>query len=294
MTPFTGTGVAIVTPFKKDKKIDYDALGGIVNRCIEGKVDYIVVLGTTGESVTLSREEKKRVIRYVVETVAGRVPIVVGIGGNETEKIVNTIKQTDFTGISGLLSVTPYYNKPSQAGLIKHYKTIAGKSPVPVILYNVPSRTGVNMLAETTLALAHEAKNIVAVKEASGNMAQVMKLVKDRPDDFAVISGDDAISLPFVALGGHGVISVAANAFPKQVSTLIREASANNYPAAQTIQYKMLDLFDALFIDGNPSGIKAALHILGLAQNILRLPLVPVSQKTYEQLEFLIKKQLTT
>ncbi len=287
---FTGTGVAVVTPFKKDKKIDYDALGRIVGRCIDGQIDYIVVLGTTGEAVTLSRDEKKHVVQYVKETVAGRIPIVIGIGGNETEKVVNTIKQTDFNGISGLLSVTPYYNKPSQAGLIKHYKAVAGKSPVPVILYNVPSRTGVNMMAETTLTLAREVENIVAIKESSGIMMQVMEIVKNRPDNFSVISGDDAIALPMMSLGGQGVISVAANAFPKQISTIIREAAGGNYPAAQAAHYEMLELFEALFVEGNPSGIKAALTVCGLSQNVLRLPLVPVSQKTYERLEFLIKK----
>jgi 4-hydroxy-tetrahydrodipicolinate synthase len=286
---FTGTGVALVTPFKKDRKIDYDALGRIVNHCIQGEADYVVVLGTTGEAVTLSRDEKKRVVQYVINAAAGRVPVVIGIGGNETEKVVNTIKQTDFTGISGLLSVTPYYNKPSQAGLIKHYKAIADKSPVPVILYNVPGRTGINMTAETTLALAGEANNIVAVKEASGSMIQMMEIIKGRPPGFAVISGDDAISLPLMAMGGHGVISVAANAFPKEISAIIRESMSGNYTAAQTAHYEMLDMFSALFVEGNPSGIKAALDILGLAQNILRLPLTPVSQKTYDRTASLIK-----
>lgn len=286
---FTGTGVALVTPFKKDRKIDYDALGRIVNHCIQGQVDYVVALGTTGEAVTLSRDEKKRVVQYVIGAAAGRVPVVIGIGGNETEKVVNTIKQTDFTGISGLLSVTPYYNKPSQAGLIKHYKAIADKSPVPVILYNVPGRTGINMTAETTLALAGEANNIVAVKEASGSMIQMMEIIKGRPPGFAVISGDDAISLPLMAMGGHGVISVAANAFPKEISAIIRESMSGNYTAAQTVHYAMLDMFGALFVEGNPSGIKAALDILGLAQNILRLPLTPVSQKTYDKTASLIK-----
>ncbi len=287
---FKGTGVAIVTPFKKDKKIDFDALGNIVNHCIDGQTDYIVVLGTTGEAVTLSRDEKKHVVRYVIDAVAGRVQVVIGIGGNETEKVVNTIKQTDFSGISGLLSVTPYYNKPSQAGLIKHYKAIAAKSPVPVILYNVPSRTGVNMTAETTLTLANEVENIVAIKEASGIMNQIMEIIRDRPCHFAVISGDDLLSLPLISLGGNGVISVAANAFPKQMSTIIREALANNYTMAQSVHYEMLEIFGGLSVEGNPSGIKAALEICGLAQNVLRLPLTSVSQKTYEKLEFLIKK----
>ena len=287
---FTGTGVAIITPFKKDKKIDFDALGQIVNHCIDGWVDYIVVLGTTGESVTLSRDEKKRVIRFVVDVADGRVPIVVGIGGNETDKVVNTIKQTDFAGISGVLSVTPYYNKPTQPGLIKHYKSIAEKSPVPVILYNVPGRTGVNMTAETTLILANEVENITGIKEASGSIQQIMKIIKDRPADFAVISGDDMLALPLMGIGGHGLISVAANAFPKQISTIVIEAKAKNYEAARSAHYEIMELIEALFIDGNPSGIKAVLDVLGICQNVLRLPLVPVSQKTYERIEFLVKK----
>ena len=287
---FTGTGVAIVTPFKNDRTVDFDALSRIVNHCIDGRVDYIVVLGTTGEAVTLSDKEKAEVARCVVDTAAGRVRIVIGVAGNDTEKVVDSIKHTDFNGISGLLSVTPYYNRPAQTGLIEHYKAVAGASPVPVIMYNVPSRTGVNMTAETTLTLAHEVGNIVAIKEASGVLVQMMQIIRDRPDNFSLISGDDAISLPMVALGGQGVISVAANAFPKEMSTIIRESLANNYQTAQTTQYAMLDLFETLFVEGNPSGIKAALGILGLSQNVLRLPLVPVSQKTYDKLASLIHK----
>ncbi len=290
---FTGTGVAIVTPFKKDKKVDYDALSNIVNHCIDGQVDYIVVLGTTGEAVTLSSDEKKSVARCVVDATAARVPVVIGIGGNETGKLIDTIKHTDFAGISGLLSVTPYYNKPAQAGLIEHYKAVAAASPVPVILYNVPGRTGVNMTAETVLTLAHEVDNIVAIKEASGIMLQIMEIIQGRPSDFSVISGDDVISLPLMAVGGQGVISVVANAFPRQISAIIRESAANHYTAAQSTHYRMLDLFQAMFAEGNPSGIKAALNILGLAQNELRLPLVPVSQKNYERLEHLIGKLKT-
>ena len=287
---FTGTGVAIVTPFKEDRAIDFDALRRIVNHCIDGQVDYIVVLGTTGESMTLNDKEKADVARCVVDASSGRVPIVIGVGGNDTAKVVNTMKHTNFDGISGLLSATPYYNRPVQAGLIEHYKAVAAASPVPVILYNVPSRTGIHMTAETTLTLAHEVGNIVAIKEASGILAQLMQIIRDRPDNFSVISGDDAISLPLAALGGQGVISVAANAFPKEISTIIRESLANNYQAARTTQYAMLGLFEALFVEGNPSGIKAALNILGLSQNVLRLPLVPVSKKTYDQLESLIQK----
>jgi len=282
--------VAIVTPFKNDMTVDFDALQRIVEHCIVGQVDYIVVLGTTGESVTLNAAEKADVARCVVDAVARRVPVVIGVGGNDTAKIIEAVKHTNFNGISGLLSQTPYYNKPAQSGLIEHFKAVAAASPVPVILYNVPGRTGVNMTAETTLTLAHEVENIAAIKEASGMMAQIMQIIKDRPENFSVISGDDAISLPLMALGGQGVISVAANAFPRETSTIICESLANNYTTAQTVQYAMLDMFETLFVEGSPSGIKATLHILGLSQNVLRLPLVPVSQKTYSKLESLIQK----
>ena len=285
---FTGTGVAIVTPFKNDRTVDFDALQRIVCHCIDGYVDYIVALGTTGELVTLNAVEKADVVRCVVKATAGRKKIVVGVGGNDTAKVVEENKRIDFDGVSGLLSVTPYYNKPQQAGLIEHFKAVAAISPVPVILYNVPSRTGVNMTAETTLTLAHEVSNIVAIKEASGSLAQITQIIKRRPERFAVISGDDAITLPLIALGGHGVISVVANAFPREMSHLIREALAGNYPAAQQVQYAMLDMFEALFVEGSPSGIKATLQILGLCDNVLRLPLVPVSQKTYDQLTSLV------
>ena len=287
---FTGTGVAIVTPFKNDKTVDSVALQRIVNHCIGGQVDYIVVLGTTGESVTLNSGEREDVVRCVVDAANGRVPVVIGIGGNDTAKVTDEIKRTNFDGISGLLSQTPYYNKPAQAGLIEHFKAVAAVSPVPVIMYNVPSRTSVNMTAETTLTLAHEVDNIVGIKEASGLMVQIMQIIKGCPDNFSLISGDDAISLPLIAAGGQGVITVDANAFPREISSMIRESLANNFPAARKIQFAMLDLFEALFVEGSPSGIKAALHILGLCENVLRLPLVPVSQKTYNQIGSLIQK----
>ena len=287
---FKGTGVAIVTPFKNDQSVDIIALQRIVNHCIEGQVEYIVVLGTTGEPITLNYSEKADVVRCVVETAAGRVPIVIGVAGNDTAKVTDEIDHTDFKGISGLLSVTPYYNKPSQSGLIEHFKTVAAASPVPVILYNVPGRTGVNMNAETTLTLAHEVEKIVGVKEASGNLTQIMQIIKGRPDKFSVISGDDAISLALIALGGHGVISVIANAYPREFSTIIRKSLENSFIEARTIQYKIFDLFDLLFTDGSPSGIKAALHILGFSQNVLRLPLVPVSQNTYQKIEKFIQE----
>jgi len=287
---FTGTGVAIVTPFKNDKTVDFDALQRIIHHCIDGQVDYIVVLGTTGEATTLNTGEKADVVRCMVDTVAGRVPIVVGVTCNDTAKVVEDIRHTDFNGISGLLSATPYYNKPAQAGLIEHFKAVAATSPVPVILYNVPGRTSVNMTAETTLKLAHEVDNIAGIKEASGNLTQIMQIIKDRPDHFSVISGDDATSLPLMAVGSQGVISVAANALPLEMSTIIRKSLENDNFMAQIAHYKLLELFELLFVEGSPSGIKAALHILGLSENVVRLPLVPVSQKTYHRIESIIQQ----
>jgi len=287
---FTGTGVAIITPFKNDRTVDFEAMQRVVNHCIDGQVDYIVVLGTTGESVTLNTGEKEDVVRCVIDAAAGRVQVVIGIGGNDTAKVVDAVQQTNFDGISGLLTQTPYYNKPAQAGLIEHFKAIAAVSPVPVILYNVPGRTGVNMTAETTLTLAHETGNIVAIKEASGMMVQIMQIIKEKPDNFSLISGDDSITFPMMALGGQGVISVAANAFPREVSALVRNSLENNFSPAQKLQYALLDFFETLFVEGSPSGIKAALHIMGLCDNVLRLPLVPVSQKTYDKLNAIIQK----
>ena len=289
---FTGTGVAIITPFCNDGTVDCRALQRIVNHCIDGEIDYIVVLGSTGEAATLNANEKRETVRCAVETVAGQIPVVMGIGGNNTADVVETVKNTDFKGVSGLLSVTPYYNKPANAGLIAHFKAVAAASPVPVILYNVPSRTGINMNAETVLTLAHEVDNIVAVKESSGILTQVMQIIKDRPDNFSVISGDDVFALPMMAVGGHGVISVAANAFPGEVKNIIRNMQNNNYEAARTAHYSLLELFGELFVEGNPSGIKAALNILGLSQNVLRLPLVPVSEKTYCKLEKLVLSKI--
>jgi 4-hydroxy-tetrahydrodipicolinate synthase len=281
--------VALVTPFHQDRTIDFEALGKIVDHCIAGGVDYLVVLGTTGESVTLAKQEKGQVIRCVAEQTAGRVPIVLGIGGNDTTEVINIIKHTDFNGISGILSVAPYYNKPAQAGIIAHFKAIAAESPVPVILYNVPGRTGINMTAETTLALAQES-NIAGIKEASGILSQMMKIIADKPDHFTVISGDDVLTLPLIAAGGTGVISVAANVFPHEMSSLVKNALTGNFSQARDIHYKLLPLFEALIADGNPAGVKAALSIIGKAENVLRLPLVTVSAKTYEQIDVIVNK----
>jgi 4-hydroxy-tetrahydrodipicolinate synthase len=283
--PFTGTGVALVTPFHKYGTVDFNSLKRIIEHLLAGKVDYLVVLGTTGETATMSKDERNAVCQFVIEMVEGRVPVVIGIGGNNTQEILETISHFDFAGIDGILSVTPYYNKPQQKGLYYHYKSIASISPLPIILYNVPGRTGVNMSAETTLRLAHEFPNIVGVKEASGNLTQIMKIIKGRPNGFSIISGDDALTLPMIAVGADGVISVVANVFPKEFSNMVRFARAGKLTEANQLHYKLLDFIETLFEDGSPSGVKAALEILGLAPNNLRLPLVKVNKAVLIQLQ---------
>lgn len=289
-TLFSGTGVALITPLNADKSVDFYALKKLVNHCIEGCVDYLVVLGTTGEAATLSYSEKDAILKTVIDTNAGRIPIVLGLGGNETKEIIDLLDTTPFSDLAGILSVTPYYNKPSQRGLLAHYAAIAEKCPIPIILYNVPGRSGVNMTAETVLTLAQKYSNIVAVKEASGQLHQIMDLIQNRPEGFAVISGDDALALPIMALGGDGVISVAANVLPMQVSTMIRAAASGYLSDARAIHYELLNLTTALFKEGSPSGIKAALEIAGLCKNEVRLPLVTVTDETYQLIQQLLKK----
>ncbi|MEJ5264899.1 MAG: 4-hydroxy-tetrahydrodipicolinate synthase [Bacteroidales bacterium] len=286
---FSGTGVAIVTPFRSDDSIDFTALRNLVDFQIKNKIDYLVVLGTTGESVTLTTDEKRAVVDTVLEAANGRVPVVVGIGGNNTQDIINKIKHFDFTGIDAILSVSPYYNKPTQNGLYEHYKAIASTSPVPIILYNIPGRTGSNMCAETTLRLANDFKNIVAIKEASGMLNQIMEIIKGKPSHFEVISGDDLLALPIIALGGKGVISVVANAYPLQMSELIRLALAGKIEEARKIHYSLLTIINLLFAEGNPAGIKATLEIKKLTTAHVRLPLVKVSQATYAKIEEQVK-----
>ena len=286
---FKGTGVAIITPFHKDGSIDFKSLQKIIDFQIEGKINYLVVMGTTGESATLSKDEKNAIINFVIEIVDNRIPIVLGIGGNNTQELVNNIINQNFEGISGLLSVCPYYNKPQQKGLYLHYKAVAMQSPVPVILYNVPGRTGVNLKAETVIKLATEFENIVAVKEASGNMEQMMQILKNKPKDFQVISGDDALALPQIALGAEGVISVTANAFPTEYSEMIQLCLKGNFKKACEIQFKLIDIIDLLFIEGSPAGVKAALEIKKLCANNLRLPLTPISKQAYNNLSTLIE-----
>ncbi len=286
---FTGTGVAIVTPFRIDGSIDFKSLGKLLEHVIKGGVNYIVALGTTGESVTLSKDEKKAVLCFVTDTVSSRIPVVVGIGGNNTQEILDSISHNDLSGVDAILSVAPYYNKPSQQGLFMHFKSIAEISPLPIIVYNVPGRTGINITAETTVKLAREFKNIIGIKEASGNLSQVMGIIKNKPKNFQVISGDDVLTLPVVSLGGSGVISVIANACPKTFSEMVSHALQGNFVKAASLHYKLYDLMNALFEEGNPSGVKAALEVLKVTQNNLRLPLVPVSETLHKKIEGLLK-----
>jgi 4-hydroxy-tetrahydrodipicolinate synthase len=285
---FTGTGVAIVTPFRHDGSIDFKSLGKLLEHIIKGGIDYIVPLGTTGESVTLTKDEKKAIVNFVTDTVSSRVPVVIGIGGNNTQEVLDSINHFDFTNVDGLLSVSPYYNKPSQQGIYAHFKAVATLSPVPVIIYNVPGRTGSNISAETTVKLAREVKNIAAVKEASGNLAQIMQIIRNKPKDFQVVSGDDLLTLPMIALGASGVISVIANACPKTFSGMVQLALKGSFDKAAELHYKLLDLMIALFDEGSPSGVKAALEIIKISQNNLRLPLVPVSDALHKKLEGLL------
>lgn len=286
---FKGTGVAIVTPFLKDGTIDFKSLTKLVNHIIKGGVEYVVVMGTTGESVTLTKEEKQLVVAHVVDAVDKRVPVVLGLGGNNTQEILAAFKKTsDFKGIDAILSVSPYYNKPNQRGIYQHYKAIAEESPLPIILYNVPGRTSSNMTAETTVKLAEDFKNIIAIKEASGNLEQCMKIIKYRPKDFLVISGDDLLTLPIIASGGDGVISVVANAFPKDFSEMTRQILSGNVKEAQRLHYKLTDITEQLFADGNPAGIKEALELLGICQANLRLPLVRVNKATQNALKEMV------
>ncbi len=290
MKRFRGTGVAIVTPFKNDSSIDFAAMGRVVNHVINGGVNYIVLMGTTGESVTLSREEKKALTSYVLETIDGRVPLVLGIGGNNTQNIINYIKQINLKGVDGILSVAPYYNRPGQRGLLQHFKAIATCTGLPVILYNVPGRTCSNISSDTCLQLAHECENIIAIKEASGDMNQIMRIIKGKPENFSLISGDDLMTIPIIAAGGSGVISVLANAFPEQWSKMVNHALKNNFISAREIQFRFLEMIDLLFLEGNPSGVKAMLNIMNLCTNNLRLPLVPVTTPTYTRIQKTIEE----
>lgn len=285
-----GTGVALVTPFNKDNSIDYVSLGKLLEHVIDNGVDYLVVMGTTAEVVTLSQSEKAELLSYIIKINNYRLPIVLGIGGNNTQEVINTIESTDLDSIDAILSVAPYYNKPSQKGLYFHFKVIAEASPIPVIIYNVPGRTGCNITYETTIKLANEIENIIAIKEASGDFEQITHILKNRPKNFIVLSGDDGTTLPFIANGGDGVISVVANLFPKEFSDMVKLSLDSKFEDARKIHYKLLDIIEQLFIDGSPGGIKAALDSVGIVSNNLRLPLTSVNRATYNKLSMLIKE----
>ena len=285
---FRGLGVALITPFHADGSIDYEALIRLVEFQIAGGVDFLCIMGTTAETPTLTADEKRTLKELLVDRVAGRVPLLMGCGGNCTSAVVNELQTADWSGIDGVLSVCPMYNKPSQEGLYQHFRAIAEASPVPVVLYNVPGRTGVNMTAETTLRLARDFENVVAIKEASGNITQMDDIIKNKPDHFDVISGDDGITSPLITLGAVGVISVIGNALPAEFSRMVRLALNGDYASALSIHHKFAELFKLLFVDGNPAGVKAMLHAMGMIENQLRLPLVPTRLTTMEQISTII------
>jgi 4-hydroxy-tetrahydrodipicolinate synthase len=290
MQSLIGTGVALVTPFKKDFSVDIDALKAIVNFQIDNGIDYIVVLGTTAENATLSKAEKELVIMTIVDTNKGRLPLVLGVGSNNTAEVVEELKSGNFSDFVAILSVSPYYNKPTQEGIYQHFKAIAEASPIPVILYNVPGRTSSNMLPETIIRLANDFKNIIAVKEASGDIVQAMKLIQDKPNDFLVISGDDMITLPIILAGGAGVISVIAEGFPKQFTEMVHLGLNKKVDDAYKIHYLLADSIDMIFEQGNPAGIKEVFKSLGLSENTVRLPLVNVNEDLANRLHHFTNK----
>lgn len=284
-----GTGVAIVTPFKKNSEVDYDALENLINHIISNGVEYIVSLGTTGETPTLSKKEKQEIVNFTIEKINGRTPVVVGIGGNNTKEVIEHLADFPLEKVSAILSNSPYYNKPSQEGIFQHYKALSEASPKPVILYNVPGRTGSNISAETTVRLAKECKNVGGIKEASGNVVQCMHILKNKPDDFLVVSGDDHIALPLIACGADGVISVAANCFPRDFSDMVRFSLKNDFEKAQKLNHKLLEGYDLLFVENNPAGVKAFLHEMKLIENALRLPLVPLSAVFHQKVKEVVQ-----
>ena len=290
MQSLVGTGVALVTPFKKDFSVDVEALQRIVNFQIDNGIDYLVVLGTTAESATLSQDEKELVIKTIVETNNKRLPLVLGVGGNNTAKVVEELKTRDLSDFVAILSVSPYYNKPTQEGIYQHFKMIAEASPIPVILYNVPGRTASNMLPSTVIRLANDFKNIVAIKEAAGDIVQAMKLIQNKPKDFHVISGDDMITLPMVLAGGSGVISVIGEGFPRQFSDMVRLGLQRKTDEAYQLHYLLADSIDMIFEQGNPAGIKEIFRLLGLSENTVRLPLVNVNEDLANRLESFVTK----
>ena len=289
MIQLKGAGVALVTPFNQKGEVDFPSLGRLLEFITKEGTDYLVVQGTTSEVPTLSNDEKRKILDFILEFNQRKLPIVLGLAGNDTAELIKTIGSTYLDGVDAILSVTPYYNRPQQSGLYAHYMAVADASPKPVILYNVPSRTGVNLAAATTLKLAQDHQNIIAVKEASGNLSQIMEIIKNKPANFSVISGDDLMTLPIMSLGAIGVISVAGNACPGFMALLVKECLKGNFAEAAKIHYHLTDFINALFMDGSPAGIKAALNIMGFCENVLRLPLVPVKEDVYN----IIKERLT-
>ena len=287
---FKGLGIALITPFCEDGSVDYKSLVRLMEYQLDNGADFLCILATTGETPCLTKEEKQKIKDLVVSTVKGRVPILMGCGGNNTAAVVEELKTGDFRGIDGVLSVCPYYNKPSQEGLYQHFKAIAAATSLPVVLYNVPGRTGVNLKAETTVRLARDCENIVAIKEASGSLEQVDEIIKNKPKDFAVISGDDALTFPMISCGAEGVISVIGNALPKEFSRMIRLEFKGEYEGARKIHHRFTELFSLLFVDGNPAGVKAMLHEMGFIENILRLPLVPTRISTLQKMSEILKE----
>ena len=289
---FKGLGIALVTPFTQEGEVDYTALSRLIDYQLANGADFLCILATTGETPTLTAEEKAKIKQMVIEKAGNKVPVLMGCGGNNTAEVVRELKEADFAGIDGILSVCPYYNKPSQEGLYQHFKAIATASPLPVVLYNVPGRTGVNLKAETTVRLAKDCPNIVAIKEASGSLEQVDEIIKNKPDSFDVISGDDALTFPMIACGAAGVISVIGNALPKEFSRMIRLEMKGEIDAARKIHHRFTDLFNLLFVDGNPAGVKAMLHEMGMIENVLRLPLVPTRLTTMQRISDCLKFRL--
>ena len=288
----SGTGVAIVTPFKSNLSVDFNALETVINHIINGGAEYIVTLGTTGETPTLSKDEKLDILNFTIEKINGRTPIVVGIGGNDTASLVKDLETCPLDKVTAVLSASPYYSKPSQEGLFQHYKALAQASPKPILLYNVPGRTGRNLTAATTTRLAHEVPNIGGIKEAHDDMTQCMQIIRDRPADFLVVTGDDALSLSQIACGFDGVISVAANAFPKQFSNMVRLCLADDFAGGRAIHYKLLEVYNMLFVENNPAGVKAFMYEMGLLENVLRLPVTPVSTELQKAIKAFVNKMI--
>ncbi len=289
-TNFIGTGVAVITPFCDDKSVDFIALGKIINHLINGGVNYLVIMGTTGESATLSQSEKDEILEFAKKETAGRVPIMYGIGGNDTAEVVEKIKTANLKGVDGILCVAPYYNKPNQEGLYQHFAAIAIACPIQIVLYNIPGRTGINMQPELVIRLANDFENITAIKEACGSVDQIMQVVKQKPVDFTVISGDDGLTLPLISVGVEGVISVAANAFPKEVSEMVNLGLNGKFAEASKIHYKLLDSVANMFAEGSPGGVKSYLSQMGIIKNELRLPMVPASDKLSEKISGDLKR----